>query len=124
MTVRYSGLKSYWATSEIVSIVRTIVAISPAPVSVSLYYRKWGTQLQKSEKLVARSGMLKANIFPNVVCQPHCRKADFLSGDNRGIFTIMLKGDMWSGDYFSMDSGRCKCYGVMDLMASTLYVIT
>ena len=124
MTVRYSGLKSYWATSEIVSIVRTIVAISPAPVSVSIYYRKWGTQLQKSEKLVARSGMLKANIFPNVVCQPHCRKADFLSGDNRGIFTIMLKGDMWSGDSLSMESRRWKCSGMRDSMASAISAVT
>ena len=80
--------------------------------------------MQKSEQFIVRSGRLKTKIVPNFLWRPHCRKAYFLSEDDRGIFAIMLKGDMWSGDYFSMDSGRCKCYGVMDLMASTLYVIT
>ena len=35
VTVIYSGLKSYWVTSEIASTLRTLVSRSSAPISVS-----------------------------------------------------------------------------------------
>ena len=86
--------------------MRTLVARSSARIYVSFEYRKWGTRLQKSEQLIARYRRLKAKMVPNFVWRPHCRKSGCFLEDDRCIFDIMLKGDMWSGDSLSMESGR------------------
>ena len=51
-------------TSDIPSAVRTLVARSSYPNSVSCAYRKWGTQIHKSEKFMYISGRLSPNIVP------------------------------------------------------------
>ena len=66
VTVRSSGLKSYWVTSDISSAVRTIVERSSAPSSMKKN-RKWVTRLQKSDQLIDRYRRLSAKIVPNVV---------------------------------------------------------
>ena len=77
-------------TSEIASAVRTLVARDSAPSSISFSYRKRGTWLQKSDKLIAIYGSIRPKIVPNFVRQPHCRKTGCLSEDDRDIFSIML----------------------------------
>ena len=77
-------------TSDIASDVRTLVERSSAPSSVSFAYRKCGTRLQKSDKLIDRSGSIRSNMVPNLVWRPYCRKTGCFSEDDRGIFAIML----------------------------------
>ena len=64
------------------------------------------TQLYKSAQLVDRSERRISNMDPNCVCHPHWRKVGCLSGDNIGIFATMLKGEICSGEYFSIERGR------------------
>ena len=61
---------------------------------------------------------------PNCVCHPHWRKVGCLSEDNIGIFATMLKGEMCSGEYLSIERGRWKCLGIRDYMASDISEIT
>ena len=93
-------------SSKIASDVRTLVAGYSAPSSISFAYRKWETRLQKSEKLIAISVSLKAKIVLIFLWRPYFRKAGCLPEYNRGVSVIMLKGDIWSKYYLSMESGR------------------
>ena len=67
-----------------------------------------------------RSGSLNPKIVPNFVCQPHFSKVGSLSVDVLGIFATMLKGDMWSKKYFSMERMRWNCSGMRDSISSAL----
>ena len=94
VTVRYFVLNSYCLNSEIGSAIKTLVDRSSAHSYVRLAYKKWVTQLQNYEQLVESSGRLIPKMVPNFVCQPHWRKAGWLSEDVLGIFTTILKGEM------------------------------
>ena len=111
-------------TSKIVSSVRTLEAKSYAPNFVSLAYRKWGTQLQKSEQLTDRSGRLNPKIVPDFECRPHCRKAGSFSVVVFGIFYNMLKGYICSEESLSMERGGWKCSGIRDYITSALSAMT
>ena len=52
------------------------------------------------------------------------QKGGLFVGGQSWIFAIMLKSDMWSDESLSMESGRQKCSGIRDSMASTMSVIT
>ena len=57
--------------------MRTLLARSSAPSSVSFAYKKRVTWLHKSEKFIARSGSIKSKIVPIFLSRPHCSKAGF-----------------------------------------------
>ena len=60
---------------------------------------------------------------PNFQCRPYWRKTGCLSEDDLGIFATMLKGEMCSGNYLSIERGTRKCSGIRDSMASYISAI-
>ena len=80
--------------------MRTLLARSSAPSSVSFAYKNRVTWLHKSEQFIARSGSIKSKIVPIFLCWPHCRKEGSLSVDVLGIFATMLKGGGVEGRIF------------------------
>ena len=88
VTVRSSGLKSYWVTSEIAFSVRTLVGRSSNPSYFSFAYRKWGTRLKNYDQFIPRSGRLRAKIVLNFLWRPHLNNAGCLLGENRDIFLL------------------------------------
>ena len=56
-----------------------------------------------------KSGRLSPNIVPNLEFLLHCMKAGLGLVADLYMSEIRLYGDMWSGESWWMEIGRCKC---------------